>query len=290
MGGSLVVGVVNGSIYGLLALGIVLVYRGTRVLNFAQGEFGTFGLFIAWWFVEKLHQPWLIGAAVAVAVSALIGLAFEFLVVRRMVDASKLAVAVATIGLFLLLIALEIVIWKELILFLPPPIGGSGVKLLGFFVGPTALLGMAFVVVLGIGLAAFLRYTDFGLGVLAASQDPEAVRLVGVPLSRTAAFTWGTAGAIGAIAALLIEPTLGAFAPGFMTEFFVRALAAALIGGLTSLPGAFVGGLVLGEIEAVVGFLVPTTTFPGASYVTVLLLMVLVLLFRPSGLLVRRGA
>ena len=290
MGAALVIGVINGSIYGLLGLGIVLVYRGSRVLNFAQGEFGTFALFIAWTFTEKLHQPWLVGAVVAVTVSALIGLAFEFLVVRRMVDASKLAVAVATIGLFLFLIALEIVIWKQLVLYLEAPIKGDGLQILGHFVGPTALLGLAFVVLLGTALAAFLRYTDFGLGVLAASQDPEAIRLVGVRLSRTAAFTWGTAGAIGAIAALLIEPTLGAFAPGFMTEFFVRALAAALIGGLTSLPGAFLGGLVLGGIEAMVLRYVPITFFPGVNYLTILLLMVLVLLFRPSGLLGRKSS
>ena len=102
---------------------------------------------------------------------------------------------------------------------------------------PGYLVAFAAMALIGGGLALFLRRTDFGLGVLAASQDPVAVRLVGIRFSRVSAFTWGMAGFVGAVAALLIQPLIGAFGPGFMTGFFVRALAAALIGGLTSLPG-----------------------------------------------------
>lgn len=285
MGSTLVSGVVNGAIYGLIALGIVLVYKGSRVLNFAQGEIGTFALFVTWWFVTKQHWPWLAGALMGIATAVFIGLLFERLVVRRMVEASRLSVAVATIGLFLFLIAASAFAFSEAVVVLPPPLKGLGPRIFDFYVSPTALLGLGTVAVFGFGLTTFLRRTDFGLGVLAAAQDPSMVRLVGVRLSRVSAFTWGLAGALGAIAALLIEPIVGAFGPGFMTQFFLRGLAAALLGGLASLPGAFVGGVALGVIEALVvkGFF--STTFPGVSSVTVFVVIVIVLLFRPSGLL-----
>jgi branched-chain amino acid transport system permease protein len=285
VGGTVVTGVVNGAIYGLIALGIVLVYKGSRVLNFAQGEMGTFALFVTWWFVERRGQPWAVGAIAGIATAVVIGLLFERLVVRRMTEGSRLSVAVATIGLFLFLIAASAFAFSEAIVVLDPPVRGLGPRVFGFYVGPTALVALATVAVLGLGLAAFLKRTDFGLGVLASAQDPVMVRLVGVPAGRVSAFTWGTAGALGAVAAILIEPIIGAFGPGFMTQFFLRGLAAALLGGLTSLPGAFVGGIALGVIEALVKQAFLESTFPGVDAVTVFLVIIVILLFRPWGLM-----
>lgn len=287
MGPALVAGIVAGGIYGLIAVGIVLVYKGSRVLNFAQGELGTFALFVAWWLIDERGLGWPVGAVLGVGASVVVALAFERLVVRRMADASRLSIAVATVGLFLFLIALEAVVFSEALLVLAPPIQGLGPRILGFHVGPMSILSLVAVAVIALGLAAFLRRTDFGLGVLAASQDPTMVRLVGVRLSRVSAFTWGLAGALGGLAALLIEPTIGAFAPGFMTQFFIRGLAAALLGGLVSLPGAFVGGLGVGIIEAFVGQAFIQSGVPGIRTMTVFTLIVLVLLVRPSGLLGR---
>jgi len=285
VGPTLVAGVVAGGIYGLLAVGIVLVYKGSRVLNFAQGELGTFALFVAWWFIDRNDFPWVAGAVLGVGASVAIALSFERLVVRRMVDASRLSVAVATVGLFLFLIALEAFVFSEALVVLGPPISGLGPKVFDFYVGPTSILSLVAVVAIAFGLAAFLRRTDFGLGVLAASQDPTMVRLVGVRLSRVSAFTWALAGGLGAVAALLIEPTIGVFAPGFMTQFFIRGLAAALLGGLTSLPGAFVGGLGVGLVEAFVGRAFVQSGVPGVRTMTVFALLVIVLLVRPAGLL-----
>lgn len=282
---ALVSGLANGGIYGLLAVGLVLVYKGSRVLNFAQGELGTFALFVGWGLIADWGWPWLAGAAVAVGSCALIGLGFERFVVRRMGDESRLSVTVATVGLLLLLIALELKLWGTSPKVLGPPISGLGPKVAGYYVSPTQMLAVAATLVIGVGLAAFLQRTDFGLGVLAAAHDPVAVRLVGVRAGRITAFTWGTAGAIGAVAALLVEPTIGAFAPGFMTVLFVRALAAALLGGVNSLVGAFVGGLSVGVIEAVVGRQFVQSTFPGVQSVVVFLIIIGVLLFRPQGIM-----
>jgi branched-chain amino acid transport system permease protein len=280
---AIVGGIANGAIFGLVALGIVLVYKGTKVLNFAQGELGTIALFVTWWFVEEQGLPYGLGALAGIAASVVIALAFERTVVRRMVEAERLSIAVATVGLFFLLISVEVLVFSESLLLLPPPIAGLGPRVLGFFLNPSYMVAFAAMALIGGGLALFLRRTDFGLGVLAASQDPVAVRLVGIRYSRVSMFTWGMAGFLGAVAALLIQPLIGAFEPGFMTAFFVRGLAAALIGGLTNLTGAFLGGIVIGVLDAVVGQLTLGSTFPGIQSVVVFMVIIAVLLAFPNG-------
>lgn len=293
MGGALISGVVVGGIYGLLAVGIVLIYKGARIVNFAQAEIGTFSLYVAYFIVsedEGLGLPWALGALAALLVGGAISLAFERIVVRRMFGADRLSVAVATIGLLLLLVAVELRAWGSAPRFLEGPISGLGPKILGIFVSPTQMLALAASLFIGVGLTAFLQRTDFGLGVLAAAEDPNAARLVGVPLARVSAFSWTIAGLLSVIAALFVEPTLGIFFPGIMTLLFVPALAAALLGGLHSIGGAFVGGLIIGIVDQVVSFLFLGSSVPAVQIIAIFFVIVVVLLVRPQGLLTRRAA
>ena len=282
---TLVLGVVYGGIYGLIAVGLVLVYRGTRVINFAQGEIGTFSLYIAWWVTTEQHAPWWLGALAAILTATAIGVLFERLVVRRMVDATRLSVAVATVGLALLLLALELKWWGLSPRSVRAPVGGIGWKVAGVYVTPTQAISLAVVLAAGLGLAALLRKTDFGLGVLAAADDPVAVRLVGVRLWWVSAFTWGLGAALASVAALLFEPTVTVFAPDYAGRLFIAGLVAALVGGLASLPGAFVGGIAVGIIEVLVRDKTLTWTFPGTTTVAMFVVILLVLLLRPRGLL-----
>ena len=286
----LVIGFVNGSIYGLLALGIVLVYRGSRVLNFAQGELGTVGLYLAFWLSVKHDLPYWVGALGAILLAVVLGLLFEWAVVRRMIEGSRLAVAVGTVGLLLFLISLELEWFSGSPRIPPVPIAGRGVSIAGVIVSRTQMLSLVVVIVVGLALATLLRRTDFGLGVLAAADDPVAVRLVGVKLWQVSAFTWGLGAALSALAALLIAPTVGIFTPGFASEMFLKALAAALIGGLISLPGAFVGGLAVGLIEAGTLELFSDSALPGVETLAVFVTIVAVLVVRPQGLLGARAA
>jgi branched-chain amino acid transport system permease protein len=288
---ALVLGLVKGGIYGLLAVGLVLVYKGSRVLNFAQAEIGTMSLYIAYLVSGAHGAPYWVGALAAITFALVVGLLFERFVVRPMGETSRLTVAVATIGLFTLLLSLEGYFFGPNPYSLPLPYNGIGVHVLGAVVKPTELFTLAFLPVFGIGLALFLRRTDFGLSVLAAAEDPTASRLVGVRLGRVNAFTWGLAAALSAVGALLIEPSIGLVAPGEIgTPLFVGGLAAALLGGLTSLPGAFVGGLLVGEVEAVATYVVPGGLLPGAAAVAIFVIIVTFLLVRPQGLLGRAAA
>jgi branched-chain amino acid transport system permease protein len=284
---------VVGGIYGLLAVGIVLVYKGARIVNFAQAEVGTFSLYVAYFVIrekEGLGWPWAVGALAALLVGGAISLAFERLVVSRMFGADRLSVAVASIGLLLLLVAVEIKAFGGAPRFLEGPISGLGPKVLGIYVSPTQILALVASLAIGLGLTAFLQRTDFGLGVLAAAEDANAARLVGVPLARVSAFSWTIAGLLSVAAALFVEPTLGIFFPGVMTLLFVPALAAALLGGLSSIGGAFVGGLVIGIVDQIVSYLFLGSQVPATQIIAIFIVIVGVLLVRPQGLLARKPA
>ncbi|HEX6488103.1 MAG TPA: branched-chain amino acid ABC transporter permease [Candidatus Dormibacteraeota bacterium] len=283
---ALVIGLVKGAIYGLIALGLVMVYKGSRVLNFAQAEIGGAGLYLTYILMHHFNLPWVPAALVTIAAAAAVGIGFERFFVRPMGDAPRLTVAVATVGLFTLLLAAEAYFFGPSPVFIKPPIAGTGPEIAGFYVGPTELLSFGVIAVLAAGLAGFLRYTDFGLGVLASAQDPVAVRLVGIPLSRLSMFTWGTAGAISAIAALFIEPQIGVISPGTIGEpLFLGGLAAALLGGLDSLEGAFLGGMLVGVVEAEVEHVAQAAALPGLSALVLFAIVLGVLLLRPQGLL-----
>ena len=286
MGQVLIIGIIEGTLFGLLAVGITLVYRGTGAINFALGEVGTLGLYAAWWLSVEHGLPWIVGAIGAMAVGAGSSMGFERFVVRPMKVPNPLAIAVATVGLLSFLLALEFQIFGESPRAVPIPIDGIGVRIAGVNVSPTQLLSIVVVAAIAIGLGQFLRRTDFGLGVLAAAQDPDATRLVGVPVHRVTAFVWGASGAVAALAALFVAPTVGTISPGIASShLFVVALIAAVIGGLSSLPGAFVGGLALGLMKTSVLKVFADSSLPGKEYIVYLAIGLLVLLLRPGGIL-----
>ncbi len=278
MGQVVVLGLIAGGIYALFAVGIVLVYRGSGVLNFAQGEIGTAALLAAYVVVNDLGAPWIVGALVAVVVAAVLGGGFEFLVVRRMISADPVSTAVATVGFALALVSLEIIYVGDSGKVLDNPFT-RGFEVFGVVVYPHQVLVVVIAIALGFGLQRLLRRTDFGLGILAAAQDPDAVRLVGVPLSRVSLVVWGLGGALSGLAALLAEPTIGLITPGFASEFFVFGLAAAVIGGLDSLPGAVIGALGLGLAEAVEARYL-NFGVPGERYLLLLAAVLIALLSR----------
>lgn len=277
----LVLGLISGGIYALFAVGVVLVYRGTGVLTFANGEIGTASLFVAAALVTDRGMPWMVGAVAAVVFAFGLGALFELVIVRRMVGSEPVAVAVATVGLGLFLLALEFQLFGESPKSLRGPVEG-GVSVAGVIVTAAQVGALALAVLLAFGLQSALRRTDFGLGVLAAAQDPSAVRLVGVPLSRVSLVVWGTGAALAGIAALLVEPTVGVFVPGYASELYVVGLAAAVIGGLSSLPGAFVGGVSLGIAESAAKRYLGDYGVPGMRYLVVLTILLLVLLARTT--------
>lgn len=283
MGQTLTFGLSLGALYGLLAIGIVLVYKASRVLNFAQGELGTFAVYVAWVLIMRRGVPWPLGALLALVVIGLLGFVFERLVIRPMLDGPKLAIVVATLGIMTMLGFVEAKVWGFSPQNLRPPITGRGPHLFGIFVSPTRILALLVAVAVGGGLYLFIKRTTFGLGLLASAQDPVAVRLMGIRLRHLSSFTWVTAAVLGGLAGILIVPSLGGtFHPFFVTALFVPALAAGLLGGMTSIPGSFIGGLAIGLLQAVLRQTLGGV--PGVEEAGVFAVLLALLLFRPQGI------
>lgn len=295
----IVSGLTDGATLGLMALGIVLVYKATRVINFAQGEMGTVAIYLAWVVTSPFGQkvgtlgplkmvglglPIVLATLIALILAAVLGLAMERVVIRPMRDAPPLTITVATLGVSTVLGGLEFIIWGEKPQNLPPLVGGTAVKLGSLFILPGRILALVVTAALGGALFLFFKRSTFGLGVLAASQNPTSLRLMGIRLSLVSMFTWAGAAVLAALSGIILAPTIGAFHPFFMTLILIPSFAAALVGGLTSLPGAFVGGLIVGVVTNVSRYLWGDT-LPGVEFVAQFILIAGVLAFRPRGLL-----
>lgn len=295
----LATGIVVGCGYGLFALGIVLVYKANRIFNFAQCEIGAFGAFIALCSVKGLgffpKWPWPVAVLLGLVAGTLMGLIAERLIIRPLFRASRATLLVATAGLALALASLEALILGTNFDVLPNIGGPSHFALFGklsdsnsYLYGWTQIATVLALVGAALAAVAFFR-TRYGAAVLAVSQDPTAASVVGIKVTRISALVWGIAGFLGAVAAIV---TLAGkpFIPGGESGFYtgtgplILAFTAAALGGMTSLAGAFVGGLALGVIEQVAANYMPASV-PGGSAIVVFGVLLVVLLARPTGLL-----
>lgn len=282
----LVLGLFQGAVYGMLAVGLVLVYKGTRVFNFAQGEFGTVAAFVAWGLLVHAALPYPLAFLGGLLAAVMMGLLVERTVARPLSEAPRIILLVATVGVALLAIALTVLVAQPQARVMPPAVPGESVILFGAGIMPQQFLLAVVLLVVAAALAWFFSRTDLGLAVLATSQDTFAARVIGVNTVMISRVIWGLAALLGGLAGLLQAP-VGIFAPGFMTATtLLPAFAAAVLGGMTSLPGAFIGGVLIGVAQNLGVYLLgQQLAVPGAAELTVFALLLLVLLVRPRGLL-----
>jgi len=274
-------GIREGAIYAGLALAIVIIYRSTRVINFAQGEMATFTTFIAWSLMNHGLSFWT-AFPIVLAIAFTGGVAIERIVIRPVEDAPVLTIVIITLGLALLLNGLMSVIW-----------GGASRQFNGPFSTRTIDVGSVPISVQDIGivvvsvglvvlLAVFFRFTKLGLALRAAAVNPESSRLVGIRVGWMLALGWGIAAVLGAVAGMMIAPVVF-LDPNMMQTILLYAFAAAVLGGLDSPLGAVVGGILLGVTITLLGryvaFIGSTLKLPAA-----LMLILVLLLVRPGGL------
>src|SRR3954447_25060225 len=304
----LIFGIKDGATYGLVAVGLVLIYKSSRVFNFAAGEFVTIGAFATYLAANGFHLDWfgsvglhlhfpklgftwpgnfpsgfVLCALIGIMAGLVFGLLTERLVVRPPADRPRVVLLVATAAVAITIIPLQLLNGGKAYSF-RPLMKGNAFHLFGVFVSWQQVFVLLTLVIVGTALALFFRYTDLGLATLASSQEPVATRLMGIRLNRIAVLMWGLAGALGGLAGVLLPPTGGQFFPAFgTTDVLIPAFTAAVLGGMTSVPGAFVGGILVGVVAdfAQTNF----TTVPGPNAVAVLVVLVAVLLARPTGLL-----
>jgi branched-subunit amino acid ABC-type transport system permease component len=276
----IVAGFFVGIVYGLLATGLVLIYRGTRVINFAYGETGMIAAFVFNELWSDRHVSLALALVAALTLSGVIGAAIDVILVRPLRGASQLTVTVATFAVGALLLTFAGRRWGLNPRYTRPIVSGTAVRIgeLGVQYEQLLILGLAAVVLAT--LYVVYRRTAFGLRLKATALDPYAAGLVGVDVDRTSTIVWALASMVAGLAAILVG-SLTTFQVSFMTLFVLRAIAAALVGGLTSMAGAFGAGVLLGLVEAVIAFKAP---IGGINEVSLAGFMLLLLVFRPRGL------
>ncbi len=270
-------GLATGGIYASVALALVMIYQATHLVNFAQGELAMFSTYIAWSLIQAGMPYW--GAFFLTAGCAFVlGVAIERVIVRPVENAPILSVVIVFIGLLVIFNSLAGWIFSYTIKPFPSPFPEQ--PLFGNrYVSSHELGSVAITLVVLALLFAFFRYTPLGLAMRAAAQNPVSSRLVGIRVGWMLALGWGLAGAIGAIAGMMVAPTVF-LEPNMMSGILLYAFAAALLGGIDSPGGAVLGGFIVGVLENVVGSLLGTEL----KLTVALVLIVGVLVVRPSGL------
>jgi branched-chain amino acid transport system permease protein len=275
-------GLSAGSVYALLAVGVVLIYKSSEVLNFAHGAFAMFATFVAYELATQQGLSFAVAAGGALVFAFVFGAIIYASSLDRAREGGAHAVIMVTIGMFMMIEGVAGVIWgtdtKEFHHYFSAP---ESLTLPGGLLmseHDAWIIGIASVIVLM--LAVFFRTTRIGIALRAVSQNEVASQLMGVRVSRVHSLTWGIATVLGAVAGLLVVPKLF-LDPSMMFAPTLKAFAAAVLGGMNSVAGAIVGAWILGVIETLAGAYVSTEFQASIAF----LIIVLVLTVRPEGLL-----
>lgn len=275
-------GLATGGIYASVALALVMIYQATHLVNFAQGEMAMFSTYIAWTLLDAGLPYW--GAfGLTVLAAFVLGAAIERLVIRPVENAPVLAVVIVFIGLLFILNSLAGWIYSYTIKTFPSPFPSTPVF------GQTLIsahelgaVGVTLVVL--VLLYLFFRFTPLGLAMRAVAQNPASSQLVGIRVGPMLALGWGLAGAIGAVAGMMVAPIVY-LEPNMMGGILLYAFAAALLGGIDNPVGAVLGGFLVGVLENVLGAYVIGNDL---KLTVALAIIIGVLVIRPSGLLGKR--
>ena len=273
-------GIASGCIYGLIALGFVLIYKATESVNFAQGDMMMLGAFITLQLTntDYWNLPFWVAVPLAIAIMAVIGYGLEALVIRKLFGQPQFAVVILTIAIGFVLRFIAGFIWGHQPQSLETPFTGINLRFSGLVIGLDEVFVIGVTLVLTLGLYLFFAKTKLGIAMQAASQNQLAAYYMGVPVKLINGIIWAMAGGIAAVAGVMFAAR-GAIDPS-MGLLGIKAFAAAVIGGFGSLPGALIGGLIIGIIEPFAA----RYGAPGYSQIAPYALMLLVLVLRPNGL------
>lgn len=275
-----IAGVAIGCIYALIALGFVLIYKATEVVNFAQGDVMMLGGFVALTFSVIWGFPFWLAVVFTIAVLALVGALFNRLLLVPIIGQPTFAAVMVTLaaGYVMRGVASMVPGWGTDTYALKAPYSDGTVKLGELVVSTDHIAIIALTAVICAGLYLFFKYTRVGIAMQATSQNQLAANYMGIPVGRINTLIWGISAGVAAFAAILLAPVT--FVHTNMGFIGLKAFPAAVVGGFGSIPGAIVGGLIIGLVESYSGFYLPEGFKDVAAYVVVLL----VLMIRPSGI------
>jgi len=276
----LISGVSAGSIYALVALAMVIIYKTSEVPNFAQGEMSMISTFVAFMLFERYGQSFIISFSGALVFSVLLGIFLEFAFLRRAKQPNVLSLILITLGFEMMLYGIASWKWGAEQQSFPFPVSDYSTVNLGKTVASYLNITTFFVALfLMFFLFLFFKYTKLGIAMKATQQNRTAARINGIRTNRILSITWGMSSFIGAVAGLLLAP-MATLDPNLMLDPLLKGFAAAVLGGMNTLVGSAIGGYLLGIIETLFGGYVSLQF----KSIIAFLIIVLVLCFKPSGL------
>ena len=261
-------GLAVGAIYGLTALGFVLIYKATEVVNFAQGDLLMLGAFIAWTLIVPLGLPYIVAFILTIVIMAVVGAGLDRFVMRPIIGQPHFAGIMLTIGLAFSIRGIASLIWGPQERGLPTPFAQQPREISGVLVQESVLAIAAGTAILCAVLYLFFRHTRLGVAMQAASQNQLAAYLMAIPVKSVFTLTWAIAAAVSGVAGILIAPLLAVELN--LWVIVLKGFGAAVLGGFGSIPGALLGGLYID---------------PGAKGITAYVVLLLVLFVFPRGLL-----
>ncbi len=287
-------GLVTGSLYGLLALGIVLIYRTTGVLNFAYSALSFFGAGFLYILQTGPGMNFWLALPLSLLFAAALGALVERLFARPVLDAPVFTKAIATLALALVLRTVAQAIWPQLAQteHFPMPFESAALNIGGVYITAAAFIALAVTALVVAALTLFLSRTRLGVAMRASADNQPVARLMGAPVGRIFLLTWALATVVGALAAILLAAQQRTIDITYMDPALILAFVAAVLGGLDSLPGALVGGVAVGLAENWLALFLAghhigllDISAPGIRETIIFAVFILVLLLRPQGLL-----
>jgi branched-chain amino acid transport system permease protein len=276
----IVSGLAVGSLYALAALGFVVIYKATDIMNFAHGEAMMVGAFVCYMLVG-LNIPFLWAVLISAVFAMVLGLITERLVLRPMIGEAQFAVVMVTIGLSIFLRSVSGIIFGHDNKVFPSPFSQVAINFKGLVLSHTHLWAMLVSGCMMILFFLFFKYSRSGLAMRGVANDQDTAMLMGISVKRIFALSWGLSFAIGAVAGIFLANVM-VLNIG-LSLVAIKAFPAVVLGGLESIPGAIIGGLVIGVLEALVGGYLDQT-LPGVKDLTAFIVLFLVLMIRPYGL------
>ena len=271
-------GLTNGAVLALAALGFVLIYKSSDVINFAQGEFLLVGAYITYGLVVQVGIPWSISIVLALGAAVILGILVERFVLRPMIGEPIISVIMVTIGLSSLLKAIVSTVWGTQPNPFPAFIPSQSIKLMGATVNVDRLWAFVVAMVMLALFTVFFRRSKQGIAMRAVADDQQAALSMGISVKRIFVWAWSIAAMTASIAGMLLANIVGV--SGELSHFGLRVFPVVILGGLDSIPGAIVGGLMIGLLETYTGGYIGL----GLNQVMSFLILIVILMVRPYGL------
>jgi len=283
----LVNGLSTGSIYALLAVGFVLIFKSTGILNFAQGELAMVGAFLCFSFVMLFQLPYLAGFVLSLFFGAFLGAVIDMVFFRRMVGKPMFATIMVTVGLASVISSIAGFVWGHDVYSIQSPFTAKNVSLAGLTISHGTIYTILISIVLFVLFLVFFNRSLYGVAMRAAAEDPDTAGLMGINVNKTHMMAWALGSLVAALSGIFLAEQ--SFVRISMSHTGIQAMAAAILGGMDSIKGAILGGVILGVVEGLAanylsGLEFGSFRFGDIKEVAAFAIMIIILMIRPRGI------